>query len=285
MRMEPVERAAAVLSRTSAARFRDPYHCFDWPSRPEPDRLAMSRPLISLAAHPIWETLTDEQRWRAALLETAAFFSLNVAGERELMIGLAARLHHGTLAPASEYLLHFIQEECAHSAVFTRFCRIYAGRLYPDRQVRLPRKYLAGEEEFLFFAQVLVFEQLAGWHNAQNAHDAEVWALPRAIHEYHAEEEARHVAFGRTVVEALWNAHSPGWGEEGRAQVAGYLRRYLEALHRLYVSPFVYRDLGLADPMGLRAQVLALPARQQVQRDASARVLAFLGRLPGLVLA
>jgi len=102
---------------------------------------------------------------------------------------------------------------------------------------------------------------------------------------YHAEDEARHLAFGRTVVEALWRKHSPGWGEQGRAQVAGYLKRYLDSLQRLYVSPFVYRDLGLPDPMGLREQVLALPERKEIERAAAARAVAFLGRLPGMALA
>lgn len=283
--MEGVERATTSLSRVSQARFRSPHQLFAWPSRPDPYRLAMSQPLISLSAHPIWATLTDEQRWKAALLENGYFYSLNIAGERELMMGLACRLHQGPLAAASEYLLHFLQEECAHSAVFTRFCRTYLGHIYPDRQMRLPRAFLPGEEELLFFAQVLVFEHLAGWHNMQNAKDVDVWPLSRAIHGYHAEDEARHLAFGRTVVEALWRKHSPGWGEQGRAQVAGYLKRYLDSLQRLYVSPFVYRDLGLPDPMGLREQVLALPARKEIERAASARAVAFLSRLPGLTLA
>ncbi len=283
--MEAVERATSSLSRVSSARFRNPHQLFAWPSRPDPYRLAMSQPLISLSAHPIWATLSDEQRWKAALLETGYFYSLNISGERELMVGLASRLHQGPLAAASEYLLHFLQEECAHSAVFTRFCRTYLGHVYPDRQMRLPRSFLPGEEELLFFAQVLVFEHLALWHNMQNARDQEIWPLARAIHAFHGEDEARHLAFGRTVVEMLWRKHAPGWGEEGRAGVSAYLQRYLDALQRLYVSPFVYRDLGLPDPMGLREQVLALPERKEIERAAAARAVAILRRLPGFVIA
>ena len=283
--MHEVKRAAASLSRVTAARFKSPHQLFDWSSAPDPDRLAMSPRLISLSAHPIWATLTDEQRWRAGLLETGYFYSLNISGERELMMGLAARLHQGPLAAASEYLLHFLQEECAHSAVFTRFCRTYLGFVYPDRQMRLPRKFLPGEEELLFFAQVMIFEHLALWHNMANARDGEIWPLARSIHEYHAADEARHLAFGRTVVESLWRKHSAGWGERGREQVGHYLKRYLDSLQRLYVSPFVYRDLGLPDAMRLREEVLALPARKEIERAASARAVAFLQRLPGLVLA
>lgn len=280
-----MSRAAAALSRASAARHVNPHRLFDWPSRPDPDRMAMSEELVSLFAHPIWSSLSDEQRWRAALLETGHFFSLNLRAERELMAGLSARLHQrGLLSSATEYLFHFIQEEAEHSSVFSRFCNTYLGFTYPDRQARSPGHLLPGEEEFTFFAQMLVFEHLASWHNAQHAGDLDVWPLARSIHEYHAADEARHLAFGRLVVEELWQRHSRSWGDEGRARVGASLKRYLEDLQKLYVSPSVYRDLGLEDPLGLRAEVLALPSHKNVELAASARVVAFLRRLPGMAL-
>jgi hypothetical protein len=288
MQAVDVESTTRALSRASVAQFTNPHTKFAWTARPSTDAFATSERLITLAAHPLWSTLTDEQKWRAGLHEAAHFFSLNISGERELMMGLAARLHQGTLASASEYLLHFLQEECSHSAVFTRFCGAYLGFVYPDRQMRLPRKFLPGEEEFLFFAQVLVFEMLASWHNIENATDDGVWSLAREIHEYHATDEARHISFGRAVVAALWERTSPGWGEEGRAQVARYLHRYMDSIFRVYANPFVYRDLKLGDGidlMALRAEILVSPARKAVEREATARPTRFFRDLMGAAFA
>jgi hypothetical protein len=271
---ERLSAASARLSALSLRAFTNPHTRFTFPSQPARDRLAMPESLLTLGG------LSDEQRWRLALLEATQFFSLNIAGERELMQGLAARLYTGPLAATSEYLQHFLAEENAHTVVFARFCMSYAGKIYPSRELRLEREHLAGEEEFLFFARVLLFEEIANWWNQRIAADDEVWSLAREINEYHALDEARHIAFGRQAVAALWERYAPAWPSEARLRLGAYLEQYVGATQRSYVNPSVWRDLGMGgDLLEQREQVLARPERRALDEAAAARGLQYLREL------
>lgn len=279
-----LERLAGRLSRVSAARYDNPHLRFGFHEPLSGERLATSAELISLAGHPLWAELGDERRRQLALREAAHVFSLNIAGERELMTGLAERLWTGARGPAlCRYLQHMLHEENAHSVVFAGFCLQYVGKIFPDPARRLPRQYLPGEKEFLFWAQILIFEQIAVWFNRRQAADPELWAVTRRIHEYHAEDEGRHIAFGERCVTELWAELSPGWGEAGRSQVGSYLRRYVEYVLGRHVSADVYRELGLgSDPLALREVVLASPARQRVHEQAAQRSRRLLAQLDAL---
>ena len=136
-----LEAVTARLSALSIAQYTNPYQLFSWPARAADDWPAMSEDLLSLSGHPVVATLTDEQRWRLALLEAVNFFSLNIAGERELMTGLAQRIHRGRAPSLSGYLQHFLQEENAHTVVFSRFCLDYGGMIYAGRQLEFPRRF------------------------------------------------------------------------------------------------------------------------------------------------
>jgi hypothetical protein len=273
------QRLAATATRLSAISvraFTNPHTRFSFPAAAPRDWLAMPTELLSLDG----DGLTDGERWQHALLEAVHFFSLNIAGERELMQGLAARLYTGALAAVSDYLQHFLAEENAHTVIFARFCFNYANKIYPSREIRLQQQYLPGEEDFLFFAKVLLFEEIANWWNQRIAGDATVWPLAREINEYHALDEARHIAFGRQAVEALWERHAPSWPDEARARIGAYLVAYVEATQKTYVNPSVWRDLGPpfrdGDLLARRAALLARPERRALDQASAARGLEFL---------
>ncbi len=250
-----LESATGRLSALSVAQYANPYQLFSWPARAPTDWPAMSAALLPLSGHPVMATLTDEQRWSLALQEAVSFFSLNIAGERELMTGLARRIYRGRAPHLSGYLQHFLHEENAHTVVFARFCLDYGGMIYPDKQIEFPRTYAAGEEEFLFFARVLVFEEIAQYYNQQIARDGDVWRLAREINDYHASDEARHIAFGRVLIDEMWDRYSQQWSEEQRKEMGAYLGRYMSTVLRSYVNPDVYRGLDL--PLSVRDEVLA----------------------------
>lgn len=277
---ERLQTVAARLSARSVGASSRPAARFDWRPELDPDRLTMSDNLISLAGHPMLKDLNDEQRWRLHLYETVHFFSLNIVGERELMSGLAMRLYRGPLADVSEYMQHFLQEENDHSAVFAQFCLRYGRKIYPTREVRFQRAFAPGEEDFLFFAKALIFEEIADFYNHAIARDEELCSLSRDINRYHAEDEARHMIFGRRAVETLWLRFAPTWSSEVRAGALAYLRRYVDATLRTYVNPAVYRDAGLpVDPYQLRDEALALPARGAIRAPVVARIEHTLGKL------
>lgn len=271
---------AERLCPISVARYTNPHTRFSFDEPLAADRLAASVDVLSLAGHPLLARLTDEQRQRLALLEAVHVFSLNVSGERELLSGLAQRLWRSSEPAVCDYLQHMLHEENAHSAVFAAFCRRYAGKLYPEPTLSLPREYLPGEEEFLFWARVLIFEQIAIWFNRHQAQDTDVWSVVRRIHEYHAEDEGRHIAFGEALVADLWQELSPAWGSEAQRRVAAQLGSYVNHVLARHVSPAVYRDLGLPlDPLVLREEVLASPTRVALGEKAAAQSRRFLSEL------
>ncbi len=255
---ERLQRASTRLIARSIRAYSNPHSLFDWPSSAPLNALAMSEALLPLSGHKIMATLSDEQRWRLALFEAVNFFSLNIAGERELMCGLAARLYTTLPVNVSRYLQHFLHEENAHTVVFARFCLDYGGRIYPDRQLRFPRVLRPGEEEFLFFARVLIFEEIAHFYNKRVAGDDGVWRIARDIHRYHAEDESRHIAFGRLLVGEMWERSMELWTADDQKCIAGYLKRYIAATVSSYVNPTVYESLrGDEAPSVLRDEVLA----------------------------
>jgi hypothetical protein len=249
-----LETATRRLTAISISAYANPHVRFSWPEQPGADRLAMSSALLPMAGLPLFRELSDEQRWRLALLEAVNFFSLNIAGERVLMAGLASRLYGSVPPYVSSYLQHFLHEENAHTVVFARFCLDYGGLIFRDRQVRFARQFLPGEEDFLFFGCALIFEEIAHYYNLQLAADASLWVLARDINRYHAEDEARHITFGRLLVGDLWERFGTRWSEEDRRRIGGYLLRYVQTVQRSYVNSDVYRKLGLQ--AGLRAQIL-----------------------------
>ncbi|WP_394824902.1 diiron oxygenase [Pendulispora albinea] len=271
------------LSQRSVVRYTNPHTRFEWPDRAPPDRLAMSPGLSMLAGHPLLAELSDEQRWRLHLQEAVHFFSLNIAGERELLTGLVQRLYKGACATVAEYMHHFVHEENAHSVVFSRFCMSYGGVVYPDPQIRFGRDPHPGEEDILFFARVLAFEQIADSYNRRLAGDDALWPLVRGINRYHAEDEARHIAFGKAALVALWERYALAWPEEVRDRVRAHLRAFIDATLRSYVSAAVLRDAGVpGDPYALRREILALPERAALGREATRRTCDFLSRLGAL---
>jgi hypothetical protein len=221
------------------------YAGFAW-SAPAPDRLAMSPAITPLAGLPVYRELNDERRWQLALLEAVSFFSLNISGERDLMRGLEARVAGALPEHVSRYLPYFLHEEAAHTEVFKRFCHTYGGFIFRDRQVRFPQEFLPGEENFVFFARALIFEEIADFYNRKLAADDTLWLLARDINRYHAEDEARHIAFGRLYVSTLWEELGKHWTVEEKARIAGSLKRYLHSVQRSYVNADIYQKLGMA---------------------------------------
>lgn len=274
---------ARRLSRLSAEEAANPRLPLPWPARIHPEAWCTSPELISIFGTPAWEALDETARRRLSLLECANFFALNIHGEKALLEGIAKRLYARDLAPHAHYLHHFLAEENQHMSWFGEFCHRYAGKIYPDRKIVLPRDHAPGEEDLLFFARAMIFELIVDGYNQRMAKDGRLHPLVCEIHRRHHEDESRHLAFGRLVVEELWQRHAPRWPEETRAAVREYLASYVEATWREYYNPDVYRDAGLPAPYELaRTAFAAAPARarrEEVQRRC-VRVLDEIGLWP-----
>jgi hypothetical protein len=259
------------------------YEPLGWPERISGDAWCMSPELISIYGLPAWEALDEVSRRRLAFHECVNFFALNIHGERALMEGIARRLYARDLADHAHYLHHFLAEENQHMTWFGGFCRRYAGKIYPDRKLVLPREHAPGEEDVLFFARVMIFELLVDTFNRRMAKDDRLHPLVREINRRHHEDESRHLAFGRLLVEDLWRRHSPKWSDAVRAAVPAYLAAYLTATWKEYYNPDVYRDAGIADPIRVAREAFASPvatARRAEIETRCVRVMRDMGLWP-----
>lgn len=274
---------ATRLSELSAQEAAHPRTPLAWPAAMPPDAWCTSPELISIFGTRTWDALDEAARRRLSFLECANFFSLNIHGEKALLEGIAKRLYARDLAPHAHYLHHFLAEENQHMSWFGGFCHRYAGKIYRDRKVVLPREHAPGEEDLLFFARAMVFELIVDGYNQRMAKDGRLHPLVCEINRRHHEDESRHLAFGRLVVEELWHRHGRTWSEETREGVRVYMASYLEATWREYYNPDVYREAGLPAPYELaRTAFVSAPARarrDEVQRRC-VRILDEIGLWP-----
>lgn len=270
------------LCRVSREQFIDPFSRLEWPTSLERDQWFMSPELVSLFGTREWDALEQSRQQAISFFELVNFFSINIHGERMLIEGLAKRLYRKHTETVSPYLHHFLDEENKHMFYFGRFCNQYAGKIYPEKRFAVEREHAEGEEEFLFFARVMLFEEMVDVYNRRMARDERLVAISREINWLHHFEEARHLAFGRRVVEELFDTHSDAWGTEVRERIGSELDQFMDATWKDLFNPDVYRDAGLPDAYALRRSFLEHPAaraRKQSLCRRAARTLFKVGLL------
>lgn len=266
------------LSRISERTYQNPYTSVDWPDTVEPERDWFSTPeYVSLSGTPYWDRLDEAGRKRLAFVEAAGFYSLNIHGERQLIQGLAARLYRPDLTEVAGYLHHFLDEENKHSVFFGGFCTRYA-TVYPSRQLGFGTSTRSQDvDDLLFFAKTWLFEEIVDRYNRVQARDPRLHPLARFINDNHHREEARHLAFGRQLIRALWAAGD--WAEADRAEIDAELAQFVTATWREYYNPDVYADAGLDAPWQVAEDTWAAPAQRAHRRSVSATAVGFLTEL------
>jgi hypothetical protein len=273
---ETVERLCELSARGSGAK-RVP---LAWPEAWPEDGWAMSPELTSLYGTPAWQALDEAGQRRLAFWEAVSFFSLNIHGERALMEGLARRLYARRTAAWTPYLHHFLAEENEHMQCFGGFCRRYAQKIYPERKLHgLCGEAAEGEEDLVFFARVLIFEEIVDAYNVALSRDERLVPVARDINLIHHLDETRHLAFGRLAVAELWQTLSPGWAPEVVARVRAHLAGFYDATLRDYYNPDVYRDAGLAEPYRLRNEAWLDPGQVEKRQRLAGRSRRYLAQL------
>lgn len=233
------------LEQLSRANFAPLPQELAWPAELDQSRWCFSPELCSLYGTETFEQLDLSQQKRLAFEELINFFSLNIHGERALIAGLARHLYGQTFEPSDGFVHHFLDEENKHLQYFATFCRSYAGRIYPDRSFALPREYEPGEEAFLFFAKVMLFEDVVDGFNRTLLADERLPAIVRELNRLHHQDEVRHLAFGRAVTRRLYARWSARWSEPTRAAMQQHLAHYIASNLREYCCPAVYLNAGV----------------------------------------
>jgi hypothetical protein len=278
--MSPFGNALTALSgklcEASQKQYLNPYTAMAWPEALAKDVWCFSPEWISLYGSPTWEGLPETAQKQLSFWETVNFFSLNIHGEKTLLAGLAKRLYRQDFAELAPYLHHFLDEENKHMVYFGRFCTQYGGKIYPSRSVAFPREYAPGEQDFLFFCQILIFEEIVDAYNVHMAQDERLDPLVRAIHLQHHKDEARHLAFGRLLVQDLFQHHGSQWSGEVLEGVRQHVAGFFRTAWREYYNPDVYRDAGLSEPYERMDEAWATPTAQDHRQTLSARCVAYL---------
>jgi len=245
--MEGMAELVETLSESSRRNFRNIYEYLEWPAAVSPEDDWFTSPeLVSLYGTEIWGRLPEAARKRLAFWEAVNFYSLNIRGETMLMRGLAERLYQADKSVLAPYIHHFLDEENKHCVLFGTFCTRYAGKVYEDRKIwRADRSYEEGEEDLLFFAKVMIFEEIVDRFNLSMSKDDRLHPTARAINLNHHLEEARHLAFGRRLVRALWDRYSPSWSAETVAAIRVHLGHFMKTSWREYYNIDVYEDAGV----------------------------------------
>jgi hypothetical protein len=252
-------RIVEKLCEASKKEYANPYSAMEWPEALDPEQWFMSPELLSIYGMPEYERLTEGEKKRLSFYETVNFFSLNIHGEKSLVEGLARQLYQRGNQELAPYLHHFLDEENKHMIYFGGFCTRYAGKIYRDRKMVFPREYAPGEERFLFFAKVVIFEEIVDVYNVKMAKDARLVPVARQIHLSHHRDEMRHLVFGRNLVKELFHRNLAVWSPEVVQGVRHYLMSYFSATWKEYYNPDVYKDAGLEEPYRLQAAALENP--------------------------
>jgi len=234
-----------------------------------PDELDRRHPvmppeLTTLLGNPAYEELDADTKWRVGLLETVNFFSLNIHGEQALVAELANRLYRerwsGDGTTVSRYLQHFIHEENSHTYMLAEFCTRYYGRVMPEIVFRFEHPSLSrAGRDLLFFGRVYVLEMFLHFVNRAAVRHGDLEPTARAIHRSHDEDESRHIAFDRAMLDALVSQMRHEGLDLEIATVAALLGKYAEYAFSRLVNPRIYRELGLQDPLLLARQVQSTP--------------------------
>ena len=266
------EQLSAASRRARAARAP-----LSWPGALDEDAWYLSPELISLHGTEAYDALDERARRRLSRYEALNFFSLNIHGEALLIAGLTERLDAGS--EVGRYLRHFLEEEGEHTAMFTEFCTRY-GRVYPPRTFPLGCPEIDAEQrDVLFFARVLIFEELVDAYNRRIGDDPRVAPIAREINLRHHRDETRHLAFGRALLRELYATRVRRWPPAARQALDERLAAYTHSLWREYANPSVYRDAGLGDAYGLARRVVADPARERGRTQLLARWFALRAEL------
>lgn len=267
------------LTAKSIDDYYNPYRLFAWPDRLPEDIWWMSPELTTTHGTELAGTLSPEQLRTLSRYESINFYSLNVHGIRELLTEVVNRIHTAGFEKPSEFFHHFIGEENEHMWFFAEFCLRYGGKIYRQPAGGAEAVgHSAKTESLLVFARILIFEELVDHFNSTMATDERLHETIRAINRIHHQDESRHIAFGRELVDLLYQDLKQTASEQELNDISTYLRRYLTHSFDSLYHPQVYRDAGLDKPHEVRRLLMESPARAEAERRTFRKTTRYLER-------
>jgi hypothetical protein len=264
------------LNSMSIDDYYNPYRLFKWPDELPADMWWMTPGLTTTYGTDIVAELTIEQLHALSRYESLNFYSLNVHGIRELLIEVVQRIHTAEFAMSSQFFHHFIGEENEHMWFFAEFCLRYGSKIYKQPRGGAETIPPNNAESLLVFARILIFEELVDHFNSKMSLDQSLHETIRQINRIHHQDESRHIAFGRELVQVLFERFREYATDEELSQVSDYLKRYMEFSFESLFNPQIYRDAGIDKPLEVRRRLLDGPRRPFFEQQVFRKTLSFL---------
>lgn len=255
------------LSRLSSGRGFDAYRDVPWDDdgfelEPADGRLAL--PMADPLADTEWyRSLDDGERARIGLARITTSLTTARQFENLLQQGL---LHRALYLPPGDpefrYIHHEVIEEAQHTLMFEEFV-VRAGAAPRGMPWWLRRfteslmPLLARHSPVVFFAMVLGGEEPLDLIQRRTVAEGDVHPLVERVMRIHIAEEARHISYARTAIEA----ETPGLSRLRRHTVAFFTPLTLGIMVRLMMRP--NHDLRAA---GVPAEVLSQLDRSEPGR-------------------
>lgn len=273
--METSTDLAVRLSRASIKKIWDVYSAIEWPESLDHSLWCMPPELCSLYGTDTWDALSDDQRHQLSLYELCNFFSLTLQGERPLVQGLCNQMYSRTNTEVTDYIHHFLDEENKHMVMFAEFCNRYAGKVYNYKKIALPKEYAKGEEDVTFFIKVLIVEELGDYYNIAMGKDERLHPIVREVNNIHHSDEARHIIFGRRLLQELFDEWSPKWSVETLDGMRSWLGAYLKSSWADFYNPSMYKDAGVPDAYEARKAALASGVCREHRERVSGKLVSY----------
>lgn len=230
---------------------------------------------LELDGRPV--SLTPAERARLSREEVAAMLTMGVAFEAVLTSGFARQVAEAPdlSDPRITYMLHEIGEEARHSRAFIRLvdelgatARNPFDAPWMSWVFRRATRVLANSDALLL-VMVLAGEEIPDLLQKLASEHPDTDPLLAELNRYHRMEEARHLAYARTVLPEAWTRARPleRWRVRHVAPVL------VDQLWQGFVHPGVYATVGLP-PWKTWKAVNRLPRRIELRHLATRPVLA-----------
>jgi hypothetical protein len=249
-------------------------------------------PLSLLSVAGLELDLTSDQLATLSREEVASITEAGIRFEAILMSGFALDMVSAPdlTDPRVVYALHEVGEETRHSRLFVRLLvQLQAQSKSPlDNPVfRRLRRFGAGliaRRPALLDVLVLSGEEIPDLLQKRAAEHPDTDPFIVSVNRYHRQEEARHLAFARTVLPEHWARAT--WDD--RFAVRHVAPAVIKGMFNLIVHPGVYEVVGLPGWKTWRA-ANATPVRLALRYEATRPVLGAMidggvlrpGRIPG----
>jgi hypothetical protein len=209
--------------------------------------MVLPRELLSVADLDL--DLTDEQWAALSREELASILDAGVRFESVLMAGFGLMLawQKNLVDPRVTYVLHEIGEETRHSRLFVRVME----QLSPTAVNPFTRGIYSRLDHYvtaraitrkaLFCVLVLTGEEAPDLIQKKSSEHPDTDPYVREVNRYHRMEEARHLAFARTLLPEVWNEASAFERLVVRHLGPAIMTGVFDSL----IHPGVYRAVGL----------------------------------------